>query len=222
LIRLHGEGVKIVKATHGVLLLALFLTQPLLAQDASGARGGQTSSAPAASAKTAGAPPPAAADPAYQIGPDDVLNVSVWKEPTISNTVPVRPDGKISLALINDVQAAGLTPADLAMQIAEKLKKFITDPQVTVIVTAVNSQRVYVLGEVTRPGAFPMIPGMTVLQLLSDAGGFTAFANRKNIHVVRVDNGKQVKYPFNYNEALRGDKPDQNIVLKAGDTVVVP
>lgn len=210
------------KVSHGFLLLALFLTRPVVAQDSSAARGGQASSAPAASTRPADAPASAATGPSYQIGPDDVLNVSVWKEPTISNTVPVRPDGKISLPLINDVQAAGLTPSALAGAITEKLKKFITDPQVTVIVTAVNSQRVYVLGEVTRPGAFPMIPGMTVLQLLSDAGGFTAFANRKNIHVVRVENGKQVKYAFNYNEALRGDKPDQNIVLKSGDTVVVP
>lgn len=207
------------KLTLGFFVLALFLAWPAFAQD-SPSRGGQSSSG----AKSAGQSPapPAAADPAYEIGPDDVLNISVWKEPTISNTVPVRPDGKISLALINDVQAAGLTPADLAASIAEKLKKFITEPQVTVIVTAVNSQRVYVLGEVTRPGAFPMFPGMTVLQLLSDAGGFTAFANRKNIHVVRVENGKQVKLAFNYNDALRADKPEQSIVLKPGDTVVVP
>ncbi len=199
------------KSTYGFLLLALLFTWPAAAQNA-----------PAASAPAAGGPVAAAADPAYKIGPEDVLNISVWKEPTISNTVPVRPDGKISLPLINDVQAAGFTPGDLAGAITEKLKKFITDPQVTVIVTAVNSQRVYVLGEVTRPGAFPMFPGMTVLQLLSNAGGFTAFANRKNIHVVRVENGKQTKYPFNYNDALRGDKPEQNLVLKSGDTVVVP
>ena len=198
---------------YGFLLLALLFSWPATAQNPPATAG----NAPAAGAAAA-----ATSDPAYQIGPEDVLNISVWKEPTISNTVPVRPDGKISLPLINDVQAAGLTPSALAGAITEKLKKFITDPQVTVIVTAVNSQRVYVLGEVTRPGAFPMIPGMRVLQLLSDAGGFTAFANRRNIHIVRMENGKQVKYPFNYNDALKGDKPEQNIVLKSGDTVVVP
>jgi polysaccharide export outer membrane protein len=211
-----------VKLTHGFLFLALFLTRPAAAQDASVAHNDQALGASSASARSADGPVAAAADPSYQIGPEDVLNVSVWKEPTISTIVPVRPDGKISLPLVNDVQAAGLTPGDLAGVITQKLKKFITDPQVTVIVTAVNSQRVYVLGEVTRPGAFPMFPGMTILQVLSNAGGFTAFANRKNIHVVRVENGKQVKFPFNFNEALRGDKPEQNIVLKAGDTVVVP
>jgi polysaccharide biosynthesis/export protein len=206
-----------VKLASVFLVVALFVAGPVVAQD-SAPRNNQSSDA----SKTTAQPSPAAADPAYEIGPDDVLNISVWKEPTISNTVPVRPDGKISLPLINDVQAAGLAPSQLAAEISEKLKKFITDPQVTVIVTAVNSQRVYVLGEVTRPGAFPMIPGMTILQLLSDAGGFTAFANRKNIHVVRMENGKQVKYPFNYNDALRGTKPGQNITLQPGDTVVVP
>jgi polysaccharide export outer membrane protein len=212
-----------VKVTHGLLFLALVLTRPAVGQNNPSAGGDRSGGAAVASAKASETPVSATADPAYRIGPEDVLNVSVWKEPTISNTVPVRPDGKISLPLINDVQAAGLTPGDLAGTITDKLKKFITDPQVTVIVTAVNSQRVYVLGEVARPGAFPMIPGMSVLQVLSDAGGFTAFANRKNIHVVRVENGKQVKYPFNYNEAMRGDKPEQNnIVLKPGDTVVVP
>ena len=113
------------------------------------------------------------------IGAQDVLDISVWKEPEVSRVVPVRPDGKISLPLLNDVQAAGLTPAQLAAQITESLKKYVTNPQVTVIVTTINSQRVYMLGEVTRPGAFPLLPGMTVLQALSSAGGFTQFAERK-------------------------------------------
>src|ERR1700691_3129072 len=137
-------------------------------------------------------------DPNYIIGPQDVLDISVWKEPEVSRVVPVRPDGRISLPLLNDVQAAGLTPAALASQITESLKKYVTNPQVTVIITTINSQRVYILGEVTRPGAFPMIPGMTVLQAVSSGGGFTQFARTKGIYLLRNENGKQVKDPFNY------------------------
>ena len=164
----------------------------------------------------------ATADPNYVIGAQDVLDINVWKEPDVSRTVPVRPDGKISLPLLNDVQAAGLTPAQLAAQITESLKKYVTSPQVTVIVTTINSQRVYILGEVTRPGAFPLIPGMSVLQALSSAGGFTQFAKVKNIFVRRIENGKETKYPFNYKEVINGKKPEQDILLKAGDTIVVP
>jgi polysaccharide biosynthesis/export protein len=165
---------------------------------------------------------PATTDPAYMIGPEDVLDINVWKEPEMTRTVPVRPDGKISLPLINDVQAAGLTPLQLASTVTDRLRKFLTDPQVTVIVATINSQRVYVVGEVLRAGAFPLIPGMTVLQVLANAGGFTTFANEKKIHVMRVVNGKHVELPFNYREVLKGDNPDQNIKLEPGDTIVVP
>jgi polysaccharide biosynthesis/export protein len=164
----------------------------------------------------------ATADPNYVIGAQDVLDINVWKEPDVSRVVPVRPDGKISLPLLNDVQAAGLTPAQLAAQITESLKKYVTSPQVTVIVATINSQRVYILGEVTRPGAFPLIPGMSVLQALSSAGGFTQFAKVKSIFVRRVENGKESKYPFNYRDVINGKKPEQDILLKAGDTIVVP
>ncbi|HEV2521477.1 MAG TPA: polysaccharide biosynthesis/export family protein [Candidatus Acidoferrales bacterium] len=164
----------------------------------------------------------ATADPAYVIGPEDVLDINIWKEPDVSRTVPVRSDGKISLPLINDVQAAGMTPLQLAQDVTDKLRKFLNEPQVTVIVTAINSQRVFVVGEVIRAGAFPLLPGMTVLQALSSAGGFTTFANAKKIHVMRIVNGKHVEIPFNYKEVLRGDNPDQNIKLEPGDTVVVP
>ena len=126
------------------------------------------------------------------IGPEDVLDINVWKEPDMTRVVPVRPDGKISLPLINDVQAAGSTPQQLAATVTEKLRKFITEPQVTVIVTQINSQRVFVVGEVLRAGAFPLIPGMTVLQALASAGGFTTFADVKKIHVMRLVNGKHI------------------------------
>jgi len=165
---------------------------------------------------------PATTDPTYVIGPEDMLDINVWKEPDVTRAVPVRPDGKISLPLINDVQAAGSTPQQLASAVTDKLRKFLTDPQVTVIVTAINSQRVYVVGEVIHAGAFPLIPGMTVLQVLANAGGFTTFANLKKIHVMRLVDGKHIELPFNYREVLKGDNPDQNIKLQAGDTVVVP
>jgi polysaccharide biosynthesis/export protein len=161
-------------------------------------------------------------DPNYVIGAQDVLDISVWKEPELTRAVPVRPDGKISMPLLNDVQAAGRTPLQLAADITTGLKKFVTDPQVTVIVTTINSQRVYILGEVARAGAYPLLPNMTVLQALSSGGGFTQFAKLKNIYVLRVEDGKQVKHPFNYKDVIAGKAADQNIVLKAGDTIVVP
>jgi polysaccharide export outer membrane protein len=165
---------------------------------------------------------PATDDPNYVIGPQDVLDISVWKEPELTRPVPVRPDGKISMPLLNDVQAAGKTPLQLAADITAGLKKFVTDPQVTVIVTTINSQRVFILGEVNRAGAYPLLPDMTVLQALSSAGGFTIYASLKKIYVLRVEGGKQVKHPFNYKDVLAGKASDQNIVLRAGDTIVVP
>jgi polysaccharide export outer membrane protein len=158
----------------------------------------------------------------YVIGAEDVLDINVWKEPEASRAVPVRPDGKISLPLLNDVQAAGLTPMQLGSVITAQLKKFMAQPQVTVIVITINSRRVYVLGEVNRGGAIPLMPNMTVLQALSSAGGFTQFANQKQIYVVRNEDGKQLRFPFNYRQAVQGKDSEQNIILKPGDTIVVP
>jgi polysaccharide biosynthesis/export protein len=162
----------------------------------------------------------ATTDAGYKIGPQDVLRVDVWKETEISRSVPVRPDGKISLPLLNDVQAAGLTAMELANTITEGLKKFINNPQVTVTVTEINSRRMYVTGEVTRPGAYPLLPNMTALQALTSAGGFTQFSNPKKIYVLRNENGKQVKHPFNYKSVVDGKQDD--IPLLPGDTIVVP
>ena len=157
------------------------------------------------------------------IGAQDVLDISVWKEPDASRSaLPVRPDGKISLPLLNDVQAAGLTPMQLTAQITAGLEKFFKDPQVAVIVSQINSQRIYILGEVNRAGQYPMIPGMTVLQALSSAGGFTQYANSKKIYVRRLENGKTEKFPFNYKDVLAGKETKQDIEMKAGDTIVVP
>jgi len=164
----------------------------------------------------------AAEDPAYKIGPQDVLKIDVWREDQLTRAVPVRPDGKITLPLLDDVQAAGLTPMELAGVIREDLKKFINNPQVTVSVTEINSRRIYVTGEVTKAGAYALLPHMTVLQALSSSGGFTQFARVKNIYVLRTENGKQIKLPFNYKAAISGKNPEQNIELLPGDVIVVP
>ncbi len=157
----------------------------------------------------------------YVIGSDDTLHVSVWKEPDLTATLPVRPDGKISLPLLNDLQASGLTPMQLAASITEKLKKYIADPRVTVVVTAMNSRRIFVTGEVIHTGAMPLLPHMTMLQALS-AAGFNQFANLKGIYLLRVENGQQTRLPFNYKDVVKGKHSEQNIMLQPGDTVVVP
>jgi polysaccharide biosynthesis/export protein len=162
------------------------------------------------------------ASPTYKIGPQDLLRIDVWKEPDISRTIPVRPDGKISLPLLNDVQAAGLTAMELAGVIREGLTKYITSPQVTVTVTEINSRRVYCTGEVLKPGALSLLPNMTALQAISSCGGFTQFAKIKGIYILRVENGKQVQHPFNYKDVVKGKKPEDNILLQSGDVIVVP
>ena len=203
-----------------MILSLIAVVMPAQAQQA--AHDKQPAAQSAAEDTSAASSKAATQDPNYVIGAQDVLDISVWKEPEVSRVVPVRPDGKISLPLLNDVQAAGLTPSQLAAQLTVSLKKYVTSPQVTVIVATINSQRVYIIGEVLRPGAFPMLPGMNVLQGLSSAGGFTQFAKTKSIYVLRMENGKQQKYPVNYKEVVSGKHPDQDILLKAGDTIVVP
>jgi polysaccharide biosynthesis/export protein len=159
--------------------------------------------------------------PDYVIGADDTLHISVWKEPDLTETLPVRPDGKISMPLLNDIMAAGLTPLQLRDTITERLKKYIADPRVTVVVTGMNSRRVFVTGEVTHTGPMTLLPHMTMLQALAQAG-FTQFANPKAIYLLRNENGKQQKLPFNYKEVVKGNHPEQNIELRPGDTIVVP
>jgi polysaccharide biosynthesis/export protein len=157
----------------------------------------------------------------YIIGGDDVLVIHVWKEPDLTTTLPVRADGMISLPLLNDVKAAGLTPMQLAADITDKLKKYLSDPRVTVTVTQMNSQRIYAMGEVLHPGTLNLLPNMTVLQALASCG-FTQFANTKGIYVLRNDNGAQKKIPVPYKKLIKGEAMDQNIALKPGDTIVVP
>ena len=206
------------KLLSGTLLIIALSGVGVFAQDSSPAA---TASKPAAAATEPAKEPMSVAGPDYIIGADDVLHVSVWKEGDLTNTLPVRPDGKISLPLLNDVQAAGLTPMQLASSITEKLKKYLSDPRVTVVVTQMNSQRFYVMGEVLHSGSITLLPNMTVLQALATAG-FTQFANTKGIYLLRNENGKQQKIPFNYKQVMKGEAMEQNLTLRPGDTIVVP
>ena len=157
----------------------------------------------------------------YVIGSDDSLSITVWKEPSLSGTIPVRPDGMISMALIGDLKAAGRTPMQLASDITAKLKKYIQDPNVSVVVMSDTSQRIFLVGEVGHVGPIPMTPGMTPLQAIAAGGGLSPFAKSKKIYILRNEGGKQQKIPFNYKEALKGEN-SQDISLKPGDTIVVP
>ena len=208
-----------------LLAAALLICAPvcLARQSATASKPDATSAKPAPQSSAAEAQVKAAnEDPSYIIGAEDMLSINVWNEPQLTKTVPVRPDGRISLPLLNDVQAAGLTPQQLSTSIRDGLKKYISEPSVTVIVTAVNSKRIYVMGEVAKPGPIPLLPGMTVLQALASAGTFTQFANTKGIYILRTEDGKPVKHPFNYKAVLKGQNTEQNIELKPGDTIVVP
>jgi polysaccharide export outer membrane protein len=156
----------------------------------------------------------------YIIGPEDSLQVTVWKEPTLSGTFPVRPDGMISLVLVGDLPAAGQTPMALSNDITQRLKKYIQDPVVTVSVLGVNSQRIFMVGEVNKVGPVMLTPGMTPLQAIVSAGGLSQFANSKRIYILRTVAGKQQKFPFNYKAAVKGE--NTGITLLPGDTIVVP
>jgi len=157
----------------------------------------------------------------YIIGASDNISVTVFKDPTLSSALLVRPDGMISMPLLGDVRAAGKTTLELAAEITTKLKKYMQDPNVTVVLGQVNSKKVYLLGEVGRPGPMELTPGMTFLQAIATAGGLTPFANSKRIYILRVDGGKEQKIPMQYKRALKGDLA-LNLNLNPGDTIVVP
>ena len=162
-------------------------------------------------------------DSAYVIGANDVLAINVWKEPDISRSVPVRSDGKISLPLVGELQAGGQTPRQLEQEITKRLQSYISEPEVTVIVTDSKSQKVNILGMIARPGAYLLTSSTTVLDAIAMAGGFKDFAKQKSIYVLRqAPDGTQKRIPFNYKEVIKGQNPEQNIRLQAGDTVVVP
>ncbi len=184
---------------------------------------------PAPATAAAQKPPPAPAAPDgvtppsdYVIGAEDVLDVIVWREKDLSAQVMVRPDGMVSLPLLNDVQAGGLSVEQFRERVATAVTKYVESPSVTVIVTTINSRKVYVTGEVVKPGTYPLTAPTTVLQLLAAAGGPTAFADVKDISVLRTTNGKTVRLPFNFKEVARGRKMEQNVLLRPGDTVIIP
>lgn len=177
-----------------------------------------TTPAPPAPAQAAGVSPPAD----YVIGPDDVLEVIVWREKDLSTDVKVRPDGKVSLPLLNDVHASGLTPEAFRKVVTDAAAKFVADPNVTVIVKQINSRVVFVLGEVQKTGPFPLTAPTTVLQLLALAGGPTPYAKTDEIAVMRTVDGKTTRHLFNFKEVVRGRKIEQNMMLRPGDTVIVP
>ena len=162
-------------------------------------------------------------DASFVIGNDDVLAISVWKEPEISRSIPVRSDGRISLPLVGEVQATGQTPLKLEQEIASRLKNYIAEPEVTVIVQQINSQKFNILGMVTRPGSFPIASASTVLDAIALAGGFRDFAKQKSIYILRQNaDGSQTRIPFNYKQVVKGQNPAQNIKLQSRDTIVVP
>jgi polysaccharide export outer membrane protein len=157
----------------------------------------------------------------YIIGPEDILSVVFWREKDLSADVVVRPDGKISLPMLNDVQAEGLTPQQLADVVEKAAVKYVRDPGATVMVKEIRSRKIYVVGEVAKPGEYPMGSDMNVLQALAEAGGLLEHANRRNVAVVRKQKGGEQRFTFNYNDVIRGRNTDQNIQLRPGDTILV-
>jgi polysaccharide export outer membrane protein len=208
----------------GSLLIAVLLSSALFchAQDKAP---GDRPALPETAAPPA--PEPAAPDTAkapadsYVIGASDVIAVTVFKEPTLSGSLLVRPDGMISMSLLGDVKASGKTPLQLADEIAVKLKKYVQDPNVTVVLNQNNSKVVYLMGELAKPGPVFMTPGMTLLQAIATGGGLTPYANSKKIYILRNTGGKQEKIPVQYKQALKGDG-SLNLTLNPGDTIVVP
>lgn len=184
--------------------------------------------APAAQAATAEKPPSDAEKKRgvpddYHIGAGDVLNINVWKEPDASvPSVVVRPDGRIAMPLLKEVEVNGLTPREVEQVITERINKFINGADVTVVVTAINSKKIYMIGAIKREGTLPYTYRMTIMQALSEAGGLTEYAKKKKIYVLRSENGKEYRLPFDYDAVLKGERMELNIPLLAGDTIVVP
>lgn len=178
---------------------------------------------PATSAKAEAATAATPADSSYVIGDDDVLSINVWNEPDLKQLIPVRPDGKISLPLVGDIEAAGRTPSQLQNDITSKLHAYITHPDVTVIVQQINSKKFNILGRVMKPGAYPLSSRTTVLDAIAQAGGFQDFAKEKGIYVLRGNpSGGQSRLPFNYKQVVNGKDLEQNVKLEPNDTIIVP
>lgn len=158
----------------------------------------------------------------YVIGPEDVLGVVFWRDQDMTGDVTVRPDGMVTLPLLGDIAAAGLTPDALREQIQKAAGKYVQDPSVTVVVRQIHSRKVFITGEVKTPGGYPLVGPRTVMQLIALAGGLNEWADAKNITVARTEQGRQQSFKFNYKEVAHGKRLEQNILLKPGDTVIVP
>lgn len=162
-------------------------------------------------------------DDSFVIGNDDMLSINVWKEPDITRSIPVRSDGKISLPLVGEVQAAGRTPLQLETEITSRLRAYIAAPEVTVMVQQINSEKFNILGQIVKPGAYSLTSGTTVLDAIATSGGFRDFAKKKDIYVLRQgSNGEVSRITFNYSDVIKGKHPEENIALRPRDTVIVP
>jgi polysaccharide biosynthesis/export protein len=206
-----------------VMAMAVLATLSMAAASQNRAGGSAQKATKVAVPATAPTAPADAVDPSFIIGPSDVLNISVWKEPEISRTVPVRLDGKITLPLAGDIMASGLTTDQLQVSIKEKLAPYITDPEVTVIVQEAKSKKVNIFGKVSKPGSYELTKPTTVLDGIAMAGGLSDFAKASKIYVLRTDtNGQTERLKFNYKDVLKGKHPEQNVQLLPHDTIVVP
>ena len=199
------------------LALVLAAATSLAAQQPPAANG-KPAVPPAGVTVPAGVTPP----PDYVIGPDDVLTVVFWREKELSSEVAVRPDGKITLPLMNDIQAAGLTPEQLRDELTKAAEKYVEGPTVTVVVKTINSRKVFITGMVTKPGPYPLTGPTTVTQLIAMAGGLHEFAKKKDITILRNEGGREVAYRFNFQDVMKRKNLKQNIELKPGDTIIVP
>ena len=202
-------------------LLLVVLAGPAFAQAPKPA---PPAAAPAQTAKPAAVPvvPDVVVPPGFVIGTEDVLTIVYWKDKDMTTDAQVRPDGRIALPLLNDVHAVGLTPEQLREKLTEESKKYMEDPNITVVVRQINSRKVFITGEVNKPGPYPLTSQTSVMQLLAMAGGLREYANSKKIVIMRTENGKQISLMFNYKDVIAGKNLKQNVELKPGDTVVVP
>ncbi len=208
-----------------VLLLCMGVSIALSAQTTDAAPQSDAGKSAAANASRAGDAQSqnAAHNSTYVIGANDMLAINVWKEPDVSRIIPVRSDGKISLPLAGEIQAGGKTPVQLEQEITDKLKTYISDPEVTVMVQESKSQKFNILGQVAKPGTYPLTSTTTVLDAIALAGGFKDFAKKKSIYVLRKKpSGEPERMPFNYKDVISGKNPSQNIPLQSEDTIIVP
>jgi len=207
------------RTTSVVVLMVLSVAAGASAQ----ARGSVTAPAPPASSPSSSAAPAAGSvPPGYVIGPEDVLSIIFWRDKDMSADVVVRPDGKVSLPLLNDIDAAGLTPEQLREELVKRASKYVEDPNASVVVKEIHSRKVFITGNVAKPGSYSLAGEMNVMQLIALAGGLQEYADSKNIVVMRMENGRQVAHRVNYKDIVKQKHVEQNIQLRSGDTVIVP